>query len=257
MQHEQRVSEPVSRYFNSHTPRGVQQIHRSVSGANRNFNSHTPRGVQLCWLFVRHRIGDFNSHTPRGVQLQNVSLYYALWISTHTPLAGCNQNHTRPKNLGLHFNSHTPRGVQLVGGGCCMSVYHFNSHTPRGVQPTEKIPGVRLIAPISTHTPLAGCNKAVYKFSGASPEFQLTHPSRGATNTQPAKGDLHFYFNSHTPRGVQLDWTAFRKRVAISTHTPLAGCNTPCVGVIVFGWKISTHTPLAGCNWVRKRRLLF
>ena len=127
-------------------------------------------------------------------------------------------------NIGKNFNSHTPHGVRrkrssIVTAHCSISthtphtgcdltryktgstVWNFNSHTPHGVRP------VRLSCIVS----------AVL--------FQLTHPTRGATN---------------------LLFTAFFGK-CISTHTPHTGCDLLFVLVMLI-LSISTHTPHTGCD---------
>ena len=99
---------------------------------------------------------------------------------------------------------------------------------------------------ISTHTPLAGRDQLLadpvshgrYFYSHApcgarlgrrlgrqqKPGFLLTRPLRGATRC-----------HSTPPH-----------RTCISTHTPLAGRDTPCFSTGTLNIFISTHTPLAG-----------
>ena len=100
--------------FYSHTPRGVRRIDDYLNDFADNFYSHTPRGVRLSQLLqFRPESVHFYSHTPRGVRL-HLLLPLSLLnnISTHTPLAGCD-------DLGFvgfvnekDFYSHTPRGVR-------------------------------------------------------------------------------------------------------------------------------------------------
>ncbi len=123
-------------------------------------------------------------------------------ISTHTPLAGCDEIPAGQFPRWCHFNSHTPRGVRPAAQDFISKIGNFNSHTPRGV---------RLAL---------GNNRKMKK------RFQLTHPSRGATQRSnfSAAGSL------------------------ISTHTPLAGCDLKRRVVLGMYGGISTHTPLAGCD---------
>ena len=127
------VSAPI--HFYSHTPHGVQpyllllvisrpiSTHTPLTGCNagvpgrpqcmRHFYSHTPHGVQPQFLKTGRRGYNFYSHTPHGVQLSTPgTLSLPSWISTHTPLTGCNILRTRRDRGRRHFYSHTPHGVQ-------------------------------------------------------------------------------------------------------------------------------------------------
>ena len=122
-------------------------------------------------------------------------------ISTHAPRAGCDSFHQLANTFPLHFNSRTPCGVRLPRLSFFFSPLHFNSRTPCGVRPREL------------------CHSA------GIPEFQLTHPVRGAT---------------------AVNYRDTRRR-AISTHAPRAGCDELESVSGVLG-AISTHAPRAGCD---------
>ena len=122
---------------------------------------------------------------------------------------------------------------------------------------------------ISTHTPLAGCNKDMtvvivpivlflltHPLRGATEKFMqiylltiflLTHPLRGATETKGKGNCAKSFLLTHPLRGATggLLWLIIW--IWISTHTPLAGCNE-LIALQEFVTIISTHTPLAGCN---------
>ncbi len=56
---------------------------------------------------------------------------------------------------------------------------------------------------ISTHTPLAGCDKTVITSVGVLTVFQLTHPSRGATiETLVTFGKINIFQLTHPSRGA-------------------------------------------------------
>ena len=83
---------------------------------------------------------------------------------------------------------------------------------------------------ISIHAPLTGCDAGIHTPIDTTPEFQSTHPSRGATK----KTEL--------------------KNVAgqISIHAPLTGCDN--VSPSNSGpFPISIHAPLTGCDYVNFR----
>ncbi len=146
---------------------------------------------------------------------------------------------------------------------------NFNSHTPHGVRP-EAIRQCIDYYMISTHTPHTGCDIDRLSAGYCSEEFQLTHPTRGATHicqlyTNFVKISTHTPhtgcdeslcggydslqdFNSHTPHGVrhgECQVSIFAK--TISTHTPHTGCDAT-LGVMANRGIISTHTPHTGCD---------
>ena len=81
---------------------------------------------------------------------------------------------------------------------------------------------------ISTHAPLAGCDFLPQIEIGYLIGFQLTHPSRGATKAALTAAPIPVHFNSRTPRGVRryIPYYLLLNH-KISTHAPLAGCDTP------------------------------
>ncbi len=122
-------------YFYSHTPCGVQpktfanrkiyliSTHTPLAGCNIfimkqhmkmvYFYSHTPCGVQQFPATAFTRKFEFLlTHPLRGATKAGVFMTFKQNISTHTPLAGC--NNSRPQHLleNLNFYSHTPCGVQ-------------------------------------------------------------------------------------------------------------------------------------------------
>ncbi len=168
-----------------------------------HFYSHTPCGVQLLILKYLKLYPDFYSHTPCGVQQ-----YYLGFLAVLNPF----------------LLTHPLRGATSQGQPQLAVPVDFYSHTPCGVQPSPFLISDHII-PISTHTPLAGCNRHRRGRNRAGDRFLLTHPLRGATT-------------------FLKNWG---KRYRISTHTPLAGCNL-WRGILHHHACISTHTPLAGCN---------
>ena len=79
-------------------------------------------------------------------------------------------------------------------------------------------------------------------------EFQLTHPTRGATPSFGYIGILWFEISTHTPHtGCDANRRHDNATCKISTHTPHTGCDTENVAGIV-GMGISTHTPHTGCD---------
>ena len=145
-----------------------------------DFNPRTPCGVRL----ERHARWDartnFNPRTPCGVRRQqNCWVDITCKISIHAPLAGCDYRGLRLSTCELDFNPRTPCGVRHCHHILAAPVTYFNPRTPCGV---------RLFV---------GADDPV------RPQFQSTHPLRGATR----------------PKVHPL------RHTTISIHAPLAGCD--------------------------------
>ena len=165
------------------------------------------------------------THPSRGATQRKIRYLNPKYISTHTPLAGCDFGVKDITSAEMHFNSHTPRGVRQKSASCWQLVDEdFNSHTPRGVRHTIRVsPYYKKI--ISTHTPLAGCDSGLFLL-GIIRIISTHTPLAGCDVSIGARGCRSGDFNSHTPRGVRLMYPfAFVFRQSISTHTPLAGCD--------------------------------
>ena len=99
-------------YFYSHTPCGVQRKNNKLWKIFKNFYSHTPCGVQLSYI-RKKLLKNISTHTPlAGCNNTNNQIRKTYKISTHTPLAGCNEVKGNFFQLIHHFYSHTPCGVQ-------------------------------------------------------------------------------------------------------------------------------------------------
>ena len=172
------------------------------NGSHSNFNSHTPRGVQQRAARYFYLIKIFQlTHPSRGATGRASELQKLNVISTHTPLAGCN-NIAGKKQYYEGISTHTPlAGCNIRMGRHTWGDSNFNSHTPRGVQrssPTENNVNER----ISTHTPLAGCNPEKGISDKEKAAFQLTHPSRGATFSDGFGWGLVVFQLTHPSRGA-------------------------------------------------------
>ena len=85
-------------------------------------------------------------------------------ISTHTPLAGCNCFLCTPGILDFDFYSHTPCGVQHPSPSPSGIIRQFLlTHPLRGATHATNL--LMMTAIISTHTPLAGCNRKIMYFT--------------------------------------------------------------------------------------------
>ena len=163
----------------------------------KNFYSHTPCGVQHVPVMLIIMILNFYSHTPCGVQRCSFSNKYHI----------------------EYFYSHTPCGVQLQD--VCEELYRQGfllTHPSRGAtlwgSPYMPCPV------ISTHTPLTGCNFQKTFFTVL--QWISTHtPLTGCNSPQNFVFHFSFYFYSHTPHGVQPDFSSNEWVVRhFYSHTP-------------------------------------
>ena len=166
-----------------------------------------------------------STHAPlAGCDAQRCLWWVRRKISTHAPLAGCDYPHRRGHHRAAYFNPRTPRGVRPAAPA--------GRWWRRGFQPTHPSRGatlglalILLSAIISTHAPLAGCD----------PSCRCSSASRCD-------------FNPRTPRGVRPVFDPCDKRDILfqPTHPSRGATLSPCTR---FSWKdISTHAPLAGCD---------
>ena len=84
---------------------------------------------------------------------------------------------------------------------------NFNSHTPHGVRLTREVM-YNKYRNISTHTPHTGCDKTLNLEVISLMEFQLTHPTRGATYPHVEVNINDKFQLTHPTRGatVLLRW---------------------------------------------------
>ena len=122
----------------------------------------------------------FNPRTPRGVRRLPVDKLFILHLfqSTH-PARGATELLELPTYHEGNFNPRTPRGVRPGGAARRRCEHDFNPRTPRGVRPKGRQGGLSM------------------------PEFQSTHPARGATHSNSVMFLRRYYFNPRTPRGVR------------------------------------------------------
>ena len=100
------------------------------------------------------------------------------YISTHTPLAGRDRSFQLLHGFDHYFYSHAPRGARPM---CSMrkikSVKFLLTRPSRGATNRKALNSYGMS--ISTHTPLAGRDKAVLKSVPAGTNF-YSHAPRGA-----------------------------------------------------------------------------
>ena len=168
----------VYKDFYSHAPRGARRFSETKKILLHKFLLTRPsRGATRRRSYIS-KSNHFYSHAPRGARRYLVLVAHANhWISTHTPLAG-RDNELNPMLYDFqNFYSHAPRGARQMAPSSCGSRYHFYSHAPRGARryrrtaknrengflltrpsrgATRSLPSRRPGLMISTHTPLAG-----------------------------------------------------------------------------------------------------
>ena len=169
------------RFQLTHPTRGATTCDVATSSYKQDFNSHTPHGVRLFIVYLFDSIFNFNSHTPHGVR----------------PLIQLPQLPRASFQL-----THPTRGATLCLPQILRFFRYFNSHTPHGVRPPESNANYAFVE-ISTHTPHTGCDCSPNSKKDLYTRFQLTHPTRGATQCLPWRSCPPRHFNSHTPHGVR------------------------------------------------------
>ena len=106
---------------------------------------------------------------------------------------------------------------------------YFNPRTPRGVRRASPLP-LRL----------------------RHPQFQSTHPARGATIYPHPTMSIHRNFNPRTPRGVRpTSVIPSAKAIKISIHAPREGCDRRLYIHCILLHCISIHAPREGCDGVK------
>ena len=146
---------------------------------------------------------NFNSHTPHGVRpIGCPSSPIGNSISTHTPHTGCDPLPLRAKNLLLLFQlTHPTRGATTVSPPFLLGV-GISTHTPH----TGCDAGVILRVIIkgfyfNSHTP-HGVRRLRASSERGTPQFQLTHPTRGATRQRKRQRTPNTFQLTHPTRGA-------------------------------------------------------
>ena len=169
---------------------------------------------------------DFYPRTPCGVRpgtIVNLKVF-VLFLPTH-PLRGATDRNPRAGRAVQHFYPRTPCGVRRQK---CSRPHHrspyFYPRTPCGVRRRRHGEPV-LYAVISTHAPLAGCDRRPQSSQISRLEFLPTHPLRGATTCQHATTSRERFLPTHPLRGATRPERVRYYDKKISTHAPLAGCD--------------------------------
>ena len=244
----QRWRELQQRCISTHAPlAGCDRAWSATSKHHQDFNPRTPCGVRRGGSIAHQVIKDFNPRTPCGVR-QSQFVY---------------------RTNKLHFNPRTPCGVRhRVFSKYTVFLAFQPTHPLRGA--TAHQSGGFYPVPISTHAPLAGCDRP-------SPLSEPAH----STNFNPRTpcgvrpGGTFYalyvrYFNPRTPCGVRpLDGES---RSGCSDFNPRTPCGVRPINQLRTAFQIqfqpthplrgatgaarlagsakpiSTHAPLAGCD---------
>ena len=166
-----------------------------------DFYSHAPRGARHERFLLSFSVLQFLLTRPsRGATQLALAQGASDEISTHTPLAGRDVERLVYLLPLSDFYSHAPRGARLGVTPPALSATEFLLTRPSR-DATQRVLEVVVCFHISTHTPLAGRDKA------SAVECCRT---------------MNFY--SHAPRGARpMPDDVILLTDPISTHTPLAG----------------------------------
>ena len=164
------------------------------------------------------------THPSRGATAPKNADAPTMFISTHTPLTGCNGGVTSIPLCLADFYSHTPHGVQHFIYNKAIPTFEFLlTHPSRGATFCSKM--LKKDDTISTHTPLTGCNMLLSLMLSAS-RISTHTPLTGCNEYPSVRQFALSNFYSHTPHGVQhAPIRQHSRKPDISTHTPLTGCN--------------------------------
>ena len=235
-------------YFNPRTPCGVRLPRLAPQAHQGDFNPRTPCGVRLPrGAAPAPPARNFNPRTPCGVRPHSPSPYTGdlEFQSTH-PLRGATMGgcgccphppfqSTHPlrgattyeavEGAAFGFQStHPLRGATLPLSISRIFCKFQSTHPLRGATVAEQ--KLVLLADISIHAPLAGCDVDV--IAGIRAVFD---------------------FNPRTPCGVRLWRIMFHYgRACISIHAPLAGCDWAACSLDDYKFKFQSTHPLRGAT---------
>ena len=187
------------------------------------FNPRTPRGVRRRRRrHLHHRKVYFNPRTPRGVRPAGSQINTKVRkISIHAPREGCDHR----RYPGLHGEP-TFQSTHPARGATITSPYFpvdgaISIHAPREGCDRAGTETHQSGQPISIHAPREGCDAAQPFRPQGRPQFQSTHPARGAT---PKSGDSI-------------------SSTRISIHAPREGCDFNSWTASVYKWHFNPRTP--------------
>ncbi len=189
--------------FNSRAPRGVRLGEMFKITYNLRFNSRAPRGVRPSFPKYLTDTGTFQLTRPsRGATYCGIIRSFNICVSTHAPLAGCDELADLLLSPEKKFQLTRPS---------------------RGATDAELSMYSTVL--VSTHAPLAGCDMPHPQNLRRVASFNSRAP-RGVRLQSLEVSRAVFRFNSRAPRGVRLISTSsYPLNPMVSTHAPLAGCD--------------------------------
>ena len=197
---------PDVRLVSTHAPlAGSDSWPRGSGRAARGFNPRSPCGERLPVGSVVWGSNSFNPRSPCGERLgiRCPELAHSP-VSTHAPLAGSD---VRSGRLSLQVFLFQPT-LPLRGATATANMFIDDG----GFQPTLPLRGATLALAASLPPPM----------------FQPTLPLRGATWWTGQRKSPRCRFNPRSPCGERPDDpTVVSRGVAVSTHAPLAGSDSP------------------------------
>ena len=175
------------------------------------------------------------------------------------------------KSISMGVSIHAPReGCDSIVS-CNLTDIIVSIHAPREGCDAADVRGVAIIICFNSRTP-GGVRLSVSAPLAKVPEFQFTHPGRGATLVATASLDRLKRFNSRTPGGVRLanrqdkapkpkfqfthpgrgataDTYSSRGCNRVSIHAPREGCDLSITSSISLPRYVSIHAPREGCDY--------
>ena len=187
----------------THPTRGATQntISSSSSSVISTHTPHTGCDMKSAETSIKSLLFQL-THPTRGATLHDETpLCVCLFQLTH-PTRGATAVHHRNYTMFPNFNSHTPHGVRRGRSNSPSDFFQFqlthptrgatgstdknrtkifiSTHTPHTGCDTKGLKKKNAKC-ISTHTPHTGCDTNRVGKQTAQEQFQLTHPTRGAT----------------------------------------------------------------------------
>ena len=143
-------------------------------------------------------------------------------ISTHTPLAGRDDNAYKTPSTCVIISTHTPlAGRDQPRLYPKFAIFSISTHTPLAGR--DQLRGLRVtgVRPFLLTRPLRGATRRSYS---APPRSISTHtPLAGRDETGDGINMTVADFYSHAPCGARRSEITALRMQTISTHTPLAG----------------------------------
>ena len=168
-------------------------------------------------------------HAPHAWCDQEFTYYTddEIVISIHAPHAGCDLNALRTVGTqGIFQSTHPMRGATSCCAAAEIYAQQISIHAPHaGCDPRDRGAGSAGELHFNPRTPCGVRHKQALSLTRL-PEFQSTHPMRGATAVRRLSCCRKTDFNPRTPCGVRRQYHIINlSRHHISIHAPHAGCD--------------------------------